>query len=157
MKHPIIDDTILDPLGNLRFLMHLRSTPEWQEREWKIRAIRQREGDEWDGSMPEFAIEAQQSVPSQHTPAPAHTTVPATRKRGRPASGVRVNAVRFKSLRKEYSQEDFAGKCDVSTASIQRGEAGGRLSEEILRKVVAGATILRRRVTVEDLSLRGPE
>jgi len=55
--------TYLGPLGNVRFLKYFRSTTQWQERDWMIRAIRQREGDEWDGSIAEAIESAIESIP----------------------------------------------------------------------------------------------
>jgi hypothetical protein len=46
-----------------------------------------------------------------------------------------VDRQKLREYRGSFSQEDFAGKCDVSPDTIQRGEAGGRWDEKTFSKV----------------------
>jgi hypothetical protein len=147
-----IDDYSSVVTGNRDTMRCLRSTPEWQERQRRQAEMRIASGEDW--WPPPATTEAPSRPTSARQPAPAP-------RRGRPPNSFQVNAVKLKSLREGfeegYSQEDFAGKCDVSLASIQRGEAGGRLSRAVLEKVVSGIKALGGSVTVEDLILRRPD
>ena len=56
------------------------------------------------------------------------------RKRGRPA-GRRVDGDKIKKYRGEYSQEDFAAKCDVAVSTLQRAEHSHKADEPTLIKI----------------------
>jgi hypothetical protein len=61
--------------------------------------------------------------------------------KGRPKS-VPVDAEKLRAYRSEFSQEDFADKCDVSLATIQRGEDGACWSEGAFSKVADAISVL---------------
>jgi hypothetical protein len=62
------------------------------------------------------------------------TEAGSTKSRGRPKRD-RVNKDKLIKVRGEYTQEDFAGKCDVSLSTIQRGEAGQAWEHQTFQKV----------------------
>src|SRR5262249_18288646 len=104
-------------------------------------------GDEWESWLAAAVTRYNQARAEQCAePSPV-------KKRGRPAAARSVNAAALKKFRGEFSQEDFAGKCDVSLASIQRGERGHKLSRTTLDKIsTALCLLLGTSITVADLT-----
>lgn len=73
------------------------------------------------------------------------------RPRGRPSSD-RCDGPKLREYRGKWSQDDFAGKCDVHVSTIQRGEAGARLTDDNYIKIVRTIRELTGlNITVEDL------
>jgi hypothetical protein len=80
--------------------------------------------------------------------------VPPLEKLHRRPPGVQVDKKKFRKLRGNYSQQDFAEKCDVGRHSIQRGERKGRLDQATLEKIAKHASELYgRSITADDLTI----
>jgi DNA-binding XRE family transcriptional regulator len=70
---------------------------------------------------------------------------------GRP-SGTLVDGPKLQEWRGGFTQEDFAEKCGVSVATIQRGEAGGRWDQDTFDKVAETIGMLTEKpITSQDL------
>jgi hypothetical protein len=114
--------------------MAVKQAVENREREWRAR---------WC----ETQASAADVTPKKETP---------IRPGGR-HKGTAVDADKLREYRGGFSQEDFAGKCEVSPDSIQRGEEGGRWDDKTFAKVaqyISDAHPDRPKVRPEDLKQR---
>lgn len=147
MKTPRIDEAIYDPSGDKRLMRYIRSLPEWQEREFRCLAVKIANGEYYPTREP--------AVQPTAAPAPAALVSRrvAVKRRGRPVRGRWANGAYIQHLRADFSQEDFAGKCAVSLASLQRMERGERVSEETLEKVGVYQEAIGMPVRFDDLIL----